>query len=209
MVETGSPQPKKNSVLTQASFEELLSHLGPDRDRAAETYLDLRRALFTYFAVRGAAAPEEFTDETLDRAARRLSEGQTIFAANPTSYFYGMARNVWRESLAKANVLVPVPDESLELTSDATPLVAMVESLDARESERRLACLRKCLAQFSAEDRELILGYYQDGGGAKIEARKLLAARLGLSLDSLRHKLARLRLKLGSGIRQCMKSRNS
>ena len=209
MVETESPQLKKNSILTPASFEQLLSHLGSDRERAAETYLELRRALFTYFAVRGAPAPEELTDETFDRVARRLSEGQSIFAANLTGYFYGVARNVRRESLAKANALAPLPDETAEPTSDVTPLDTMVESLDARESDRRLACLQKCLAQFPVEDRELVIGYYQDSGGAKIEARKLLAARLGLSLDSLRHKLARLRLKLGTCVKQCLKSGNA
>lgn len=207
MVETESPQLKKNSILTPASFEQLLSHLGPDRERAAETYLELQRALFTYFAVRGATAPEEFTDETFDRAARRLSEGQSIFAANPTGYFYGVARNVWRESLAKTNLLAPLPDEASEPFSDSTPLDVMVESLNAHESERRLACLQKCLARFPDQDRELVIGYYQDSGGAKIEARKLLAARLGLSLDSLRHKLSRLRLKLGTCVKQCMESR--
>ena len=198
---------KKNSGLTQASFEHLLSCLGPNRETAAQAYLELRQALFTYFAIRGAISPEDLADETVDRVARRLSEGQTIFTTNLTNYVYGVARNVWRESLVKVNVVSQLPDTPSHLISETTPHDVMVESLDALESEQRLACLQKCLAQFPPEDRELLLGYYRDSGGAKIENRKLLAERLGLSLDSLRHKLARLRIKLGSCVSQCMKTR--
>lgn len=205
MIET-SPQLKKISVLTPASFEQLLACLGPDREAAANAYLDLRQALFTYFTLRGATAPEELTDETLDRVARRLSEGQIIFTANLKNYFYGVARNVWRETLVKANTVTQLPETPLPLISGLTPHDVMVETLETAESEKRLGCLQKCLAQFSDEERELVLSYYRDSGGAKIEKRKALAQTLGLSPDSLRHKLARLRLKLGSCVRQCLKT---
>lgn len=207
MVETDFPKIKKNSGLTPASFEHLLSCLGTDREQAARAYIELRQALFTYFAVRGAASPEELSDETVDRAARRLSEGQTIFAANLTSYCYGVARNVWRESLVRANVVSQLPDKPSDFISETTPHDVMMKSLDEQESGRRLACLQKCLAKFPDEDRTLVIGYYHDNGGAKIENRKALAERLGLSQDSLRHKLARLRIKLGSCINQCLKTR--
>jgi DNA-directed RNA polymerase specialized sigma24 family protein len=209
MVENLSTRLKKDAGLTQASFDHLLSCLGPDRESASGVYLDLRRALFTYFAVRGATYPDELADETFDRVARRLSEGQTIFTAGLANYFYGVARNVWRENLAKANIITQAPDETLpQLISSSTPHDLMVESLEAGVSEMRLACLEKCLAQFPAEDRELIVGYYRDSGGVKIENRKMLASRLGISLDSLRHKVARLRIKLGLGIEQCMRAQS-
>lgn len=206
MVENLSTQVKKDAGLTQASFDHLLSCLGPDRESASGVYLDLRRALFTYFAVRGATFPDELADETFDRVARRLSEGQTIFASSPANYFYGVARNVWRERLAKADVITQMPDEPPQLVSTTTPQDLMIESLETAVSERRLACLEKCLAQFPAEDRELIIGYYRDSGGMKIENRKMLASRLGVSLDSLRHRVARLRIKLGSCIERCLRS---
>lgn len=207
MSDPNSGQIKKHSGLTQTSFDSLLSCLGPDRENAAQLYLELRQALFTYFAMRGATVPDELADETIDRGARRLSEGQTIFSSSTTNYFYGVARNVWRESLVKGNVVSQLPDAPSHLISETTPHDVVVESLDAREYERRLTCLQKCLAQFSTEDRELLIGYYRDSGGAKIENRKALAEHLGLSLDSLRHKLARLRSKLGSSVNQCMKTR--
>ncbi len=207
MFETLSIRPGKDARLTQASFDQLLSCLGSDRESAANAYLDLRRALFTYFAFRGVADADHLADETFDRVARRLSEGQTITTASPANYFYGVARNVWRENLAKANAVSPLPDTASQLISTETPHELMIESLDARDSERRLACLRKCLETFPAKDRELIVGYYRDSGGAKIENRKALAARFGVSLDSLRHLAARLRIKLGSCIGKCMRTR--
>jgi DNA-directed RNA polymerase specialized sigma24 family protein len=206
MFERFSAPLQKNTGLTQAAFDHLLSCLGPDRESAAGTYLNLQRALFTYFAVRGAAAPEHLADETFDRVARRLSEGQTIFTASPANYFYGVARNVWRESLAKPEVITQATDEAPQLILTTTPQDLMIESLEADRSKERLACLEKCLGRFSAEDRDLVLDYYRDSGGAGIANRKMAASRLGVSLDSLRHRVARLRIKLGSCIERCMRA---
>src|SRR5215468_9319748 len=101
-----------DNSLTSASFDCLLAHIGPDRDSAARAYVELRRALFIFFAARGAANPDEMADEAINRAARRLSEGERITTENPSNYFYGVARNVWRESLAKGNVLMPLSDDN-------------------------------------------------------------------------------------------------
>jgi len=206
MLDTPVPKHKNNSSLTPASFEQLLSYLGPDREKAAHDYLELRRALFTYFAIRGATSPEDLTDETIDRVARRLNEGQTIFTASLMSYFYGVARNVWRENLSKPAMVAQLTDAGLPTSLVATPHDALIESLEAQASDRRLTCLRKCLAQYPDEDREMVLGYYRESGGQKIENRKALAAQFGLSLDALRHKLARLRIKLASCIGRCVKT---
>ena len=208
MVESLSTQLKKDASLTRASFEQLLSCLGPDRESAASAYVALRQALFTYFAARGATDPDLLADETFDRVARRLSEGQSITTANPANYFYGVARNVWRESLAKAKVVTPLSDEAAaRLGSPPTAQDLMLESFDAGVSEGRLACLEICLAQLPAEDRALIIGYYPDIGGATARQREALALRLGISLDSLRHRVARLRNRLGLCIRRCMRAR--
>ncbi|HMB27307.1 MAG TPA: hypothetical protein VKS99_04340, partial [Blastocatellia bacterium] len=73
-----------DNSLTPASFDSLLAQLGPDRESAARAYLDLRRALFIFFATRGAASPDEMTDETINRVARRLSEGERITTESPS-----------------------------------------------------------------------------------------------------------------------------
>lgn len=205
MLEGSSTKLKKTFGPTQESFDLLLSCLGTDRESASRAYIELRRALFTYFAVHGATDAEQLIDETFDRVARRLGEGQIIFTESPANYFYGVARNVWRESLAKASTTTQLPEDPNLHVSSTTPHDLMMESLESGTAEKRLACLEKCLQEFSAADRQLMLEYYRDGGGAKIEGRKTLATDLGISLDSLRHRVARLKLKLGSCVKRCMR----
>lgn len=196
-----------DNSLTSASFDSLLAHLGPDRESAARAYLELRRALFVFFATRGAASPDEMTDETINRVARRLSEGERITTENPSSYFYGVARNVWRESLARKNILIPVSDDVPAVETQATPYDLLVSARERIETEIRHECLEECLAQLAPEDRELIVSYYQFGGGGKIENRKRLAADLGLSSNTLRQKVARLRSRLAECVIICRRSR--
>ncbi len=196
-----------DNSLTSASFDSLLAQLGPDRESAARAYLELRRALFVFFATRGAASPDEMTDETINRVARRLSEGERITTENPSSYFYGVARNVWRESLARRNVLIPLSDDDPAGGAQATPYDLLVSARERIEAEIRRECLEKCLAQLDPADRELIVSYYQFGGGEKIENRKRLAAHLGLSGNTLRQKVARLRSRLAECVIICQRSR--
>jgi RNA polymerase sigma factor (sigma-70 family) len=197
-----------DNSLTSTSFDNLLAHLGPDRESAARAYIELRRALFIFFATRGAVTPDEMTDETINRVARRLNEGKSITTESPANYFYGVARNVWRESLAKGNVLIPLSDEApLGGVQAATPYDLMVDARERIETEIRHDCLEECLRRLDPEDRELVLSYYRFSGGEKIENRKKLATQLGLSSNTLRQKVARLRSKLTECINICRRSR--
>src|SRR5256885_4134102 len=63
------------AALTGEAFSKLLARLDPDRERAGEKYEDLRRTLIRFFEWRGAPFPEEQTDETFNRVARKLDEG--------------------------------------------------------------------------------------------------------------------------------------
>jgi len=56
----------------------------------------------------------------------------------------------------------------------------------AEEAEGRTECLRRCLGQLSAENRELILAYYQGDKGDKIRNRKGLTQLFGLRSSTLR-----------------------
>jgi RNA polymerase sigma factor (sigma-70 family) len=136
-----------------------------------------------------------------------LSEGERITTENPSSYFYGVARNVWRESLARGNVLIPLADDDPATPSQATPYDLLLSAHERIEVEIKSECLEKCLAQLAPEDRELIVSYYQFSGGDKIENRKGLAAHLGLSGNTLRQKIARLRSKLAECVIICRRSR--
>ena len=196
-----------DNSLTSASLDSLLAQLGPDRESAARAYLDLRRALFIFFATRGAVSPDEMTDETINRVARRLNEGERITTESPSNYFYGVARNVWRESLAKGNVLIPLSDDAPAESAQATPYELLLSASERIETETRHECLEKCLARLDPEDRKLIISYYQFSGGEKIENRKRIATHLGLSNNTLRQKVARLRGRLAECVTICQRSR--
>ena len=198
-----------DNSLTSASFDSLLAQLGPDRESAARAYLELRRALFIFFATRGAASPDEMTDETINRVARRLSEGEQITAETPSNYFYGVARNVWRESLAKSNVLIPLSNDDPAEIEQATPYDLLLSASERIETELKHECLEKCLGRLDPEDRKLIISYYQFSGGEKVENRKRLATNLGLANNTLRQRVARLRSRLAECVTICQSSRRT
>ena len=195
---------KKEKTLTVAAFEQLLSSLSPNRELAAEKYEELRRALLTFFEFRGSHDPAEETDETINRVARRLSEGQSIFTENPANYFYAVARNVWRERLAR-----PQREISLEVAGGQEPAIPSPEDLrDQAEQrawqEQRLRCLDEALQQLAPADQELIRAYYVGEGRAKIEARRALAQRLGIAPNALRIRACRLRDRLEQLVGRCL-----
>lgn len=203
----GANRLRIDNSLTPASFDSLLAFLGADSESAAMAYIDVRRALFIFFAMRGAADPDEMADETINRVARRLSEDVQITTENPSGFFYAVARNVWRESLGKSGVLIPLPEgESAPSVTEATPHDLMMDERERIESEVRRECLERCLDQLDPEERELIVSYYRFKGGAKIENRKELAARLEIPNNTLRQKIARLKLKLGECVKKSLRS---
>jgi len=72
------------------------------------------------------------------------------------------------------------------------------------DSESRLVCLRSCLQTLSADNRELILEYYQGEKGEKIQNRKKLMDRLGIPVNTLRMRALRLRERLQSCVETCV-----
>ena len=71
--------------LNSRTFAQLLDCLDADRERAGEKYEALRRTLIRFFVWRGAPFPEEHTDETFNRLARKLGQAgheraETLFS---------------------------------------------------------------------------------------------------------------------------------
>ena len=196
---------RKDSTLTLERFATLLAALSDDAERAAELYEHTRRALVAFFEYRETRDADADADETLDRAARRLSEGQQITSENPASYFYGIARNLWRERLAARRTAVPL--EEFEPVTHVTPHHLLEERARQRVDAVRLACLRECLQKFAPEDSELLLAYYREQGKAKIDTRRALADALGIQPSVLRLRLFRLREKLESCVTRCLRRR--
>jgi DNA-directed RNA polymerase specialized sigma24 family protein len=188
-------RPDRANLLTQAAFDRLLAALDCDREQAGAKYTELREQLRRFFTWRGCTDPEDHADETLNRTARRLAGGEQI--ADVRGYAFGVARllvlEVHRQEERKRLALAELP------TTDEA-------SEDTGEEETRLRCLQNCLLKLPRGNRELIVQYYQGERSAKTANRRQLAARLGLSLNTLRMRALRLREGLESCLRECMES---
>src|SRR5262249_8961815 len=82
--------------LSAEALESLLARLGPDPESAGQEYEAVRGSLILFFDRRGMAHPDALADETLDRVARRLAEGEVV--AHLHGYVFGVAQRVCSES---------------------------------------------------------------------------------------------------------------
>ena len=185
--------PKSEWVLTKAAFDGFLATLDRDRDKAGEKYEYIRLKLLKYFQWCGSDVPDIDADETINRVTRRIDEGEDVY--NLTGYIYGVAKLVHAESLKRRNRRRALDDDSVvEMTWIGTD----VEAPNYQE------CLERCLGCLSDEDREVITEYYRHKKTEKIDCRKRLAARLGISLNTLRVKMHRHRMNLETCIEKCL-----
>ena len=160
--------------LSGEALEGLLQALGPDPNAAGRRYELLRRKLTDFFAWRHCELPEELADETLDRLARRLMQGEPIERIE--FYALGIARMLLKEA-ARRTEQRNIAFREMRVQPAAQ---AELEMLDAVE---------RCLATLPAGSRELIGRYYS-------EERSALASELGISLNTLRNRALRIREKL-------------
>jgi DNA-directed RNA polymerase specialized sigma24 family protein len=179
--------------LTQQALDGLLEALGPDRDAAANRYLEIHTNLVRLFEWRGCPAPDEYADEAISRCARKIGEGEEI--RDVATYCIGIARMLVREmGRAPAQRARPL-NEVGELRSPAFP---------AAGEDRHEQCLDLCLRHLSAENRDLILRYYQGEKGDKIQNRKGLARLFGIPANTLRMRALRLRERLQACAQDCV-----
>jgi DNA-directed RNA polymerase specialized sigma24 family protein len=198
-----SDAPKKSWALTPAVFEKLLERLDPDRENAGVAYERIRQRLFKFFQWRGCPFPEEYTDRTIDRVARRIDEGTALRVEDPYLYFHGVALNVLREQRREAET---VP---LSGNSSIDPAAQWETEREQQEKERRLDCLEQCLSQLPPESRRLVAAYHQGFRRAKIDARKQLAEELQIPLNALRIRMYRIRAGLAKSVSSCVQDKQA
>ena len=87
---SSTPALRQKWTLTQDAFDRLLVAFDADRESAGKKYLELRGNLIRLFEWRGCPFPEEHADETVNRVARKLGEGELI--REPAQYAIGVAR---------------------------------------------------------------------------------------------------------------------
>lgn len=175
------------STMTLDNFDEVLRWLDPDRERAALKYEKIRTRIIMIYTNRGCTRADEIADETEKRVCRRVREvAATWKDGDPALFFYGVAKKVYLEFLTPTPSLPPPP------------------SPDTRELERRHTCLESCLKILEPEERLLALQYYEGEKRKKIDNRKRLAERLGISEKTLSLRIHRIRRRLLPCLTECL-----
>jgi DNA-directed RNA polymerase specialized sigma24 family protein len=177
--------------VTREKFESFLEWLSPESDSsssAGEEYERLRFRLCTFFSQRRCRFPDELADETINRVILKIDEEQI---ENRLAYCYGVAKNVFRESLRK---------ERNHLDIDEVVIAAQAPEEQSFSRE----CLDKCLAELSPESRNLILDYFSEVKLAKIELHRRISESLRMTQTALRMRVMRIKQKLKICVEECM-----
>jgi len=188
----------RDSSPTPSAFQHLLGWLDEGVDSGGEKYLQMQRRLVRYFDRKDCPYPDELADETLNRVARRLEQEGCITTTHPARYCYIVARFVlleYQRSPRKRQVRL---DE--QLAPDGPSSSGQRADEDAA---RGLQCLESCLKQLNAGDRSLILEYYRGEQRVKIDGRRSLAAKLGVTANALSIRACRIRDRLEDCVRAC------
>src|SRR5215813_5795541 len=137
-------------ALTQTAFDGLLARLDSNRDIAADRYLQMRRDLVRLFEWRGCYTPDDYADETINRCARKIEQGEEI--RDVPKYAIGVARMLLREMSRDRNQQA----RSLDETAEPCAWPDLLGDL-----EDRVKAFRLSLNELSQDDRFLILNYYE------------------------------------------------
>ncbi|HYN86222.1 MAG TPA: hypothetical protein VER32_13325 [Pyrinomonadaceae bacterium] len=175
--------------VTREKFVAFLDWLSPEAETAGEEYERLRFRLRTFFAQRRCRFPEELADETINRVMLKISEERV---ENRLAYCYGVARNVYRESLRKERHHLDV--------DEVTVAAAAPEEDEGLPGE----CLDKCLGELPQESRDLVLEYFSEVKVAKIELHRRLSERLATTQTALRMRVMRVKQRLKICVQECM-----
>lgn len=186
------------SALTASSFQTLLDRLDTDPSAAADKYEELRLKISHLLRWRGCAEShaDELADRTLDRVAAKLSAGEVV--ENVNAFAAAVARFVWLEHSRK-NKADAAGDDLPEVSID--PDLGFLD-----EPDERMKCLRGCFAgSMNDDDRRLVLGYYDTDADEKAtSARKRLADSFGLTINALKVRACRLRMRLEACVNDCV-----
>jgi RNA polymerase sigma factor (sigma-70 family) len=189
----------RNSDIPPDSFNELLDWLNPDRDLAAKMYEEIRRDLIKIFGWNKCIDPEGMVDETFDRVAKKAHQLKYSFEGNRKLFFYGVANNLIKEYRKTVRSCVSLDEVEI---AESPPT-----KLDEETAEVREECLGICLLELTNEKRELLIAYYAKEKRAKIDQRAEIARRLGVSIETLRVRMCRIRLELVECIEHCLGER--
>ena len=180
------------------TFQLLLDRLDADPAIAAEKYETLRIKLVHLLQWRGCAESyaDELADKTLDRVAAKLAGGEEV--ENINAFASAVARYIWLEHSRK-NRTDAVGDDLPE-----TPVEMDMSFLD--DPDERMKCLRRCIAtKFTDDEKRLVVNYYDTEADEKAKtARRRLAESFGLTMNAMKVRACRLRMRLEACINDCV-----
>jgi DNA-directed RNA polymerase specialized sigma24 family protein len=185
-------------VLTKDSLDALLARLDPDRTRAGAQYETLRLGLIRFFEWRGATTPVEHADETLDRVARKIGQGEEIRDIH--AFVAGVARFVFMEVVKQQN--------TQQAALRKWPEQPEAEQPAPGPDDGRMGCAKECLKGLPGDQARLLLAYYQDEKARKIANRRGIADELRISPHTLRMRMRRIRVQLEECIMECEKRKS-
>jgi DNA-directed RNA polymerase specialized sigma24 family protein len=194
---------KRDWALTPNAWSRLLAWLDQGLDSSGERYLEMRRRLVQYFDRRNCVHPDDLADETLNRIARRLEEGGSMAGETPAHSCYIVARFVFHEYLRRGERNQVSLDE---LQNHQEPAKAPGTDVSSEEEmrEKMKSCLDECLQGLGTEAYDLISQYYSGEQREKIENRRVLAARLGITMNALSIRACRIRERLEDCVVKCL-----
>jgi len=195
-------QATKRFELDAAAFDRLLHWLDGGVDSGGRNYIEMRRRLVGYFDRKNCLAPEDLADETLNRVARRLQEESITEAETPARYCYIVARFVFMENIRLVRQEQKLRGELGSLAQSVTPA-----SQDDDLHERMLESMRSCIQNLEPAKQDLILSYYTGSERQKIENRKRIAKKLGITTNALSIRACRIRDELENCVKQCLKAK--
>lgn len=189
-----SPKGTTSRELSADALDRFLDRLGGTRDEAAGRYNRTRERVVQFFRWQGLGPAEDLADDVLTRVARRLSDGEDV--ANVAAYVLGVARLVALEAGRQAARERRAIEEYGRHSTAIAPAAAR---------ERSLACLDRCLAHLTDENRRHVLSYYAADERQRIRHRHDMAAELGIGPVALRNRMLRLRQRIERCVGACLK----
>ncbi len=195
-------QAEESQKISAEAFERFLGWLDNGSASNGESYLVMRKRLLAYFDRKNCNNPDELADDTLARVARRLNEEGEIRADAPAQYCYTVARFVFLEHLRnKEKTSVSLDDPSANRMT--LGIAASEPDQESELKERLMACLDKCTGELGEDTREMIIRYYHGNERAKIDNRRSIASKLGISMNALSIRACRIRDKLEACVKEC------
>ncbi len=185
---------KTSWEMTQEAFDLLMTRLDANREVAGLKYEDMRLMLIKLFENRNIPASADHADEVINRLTRKLVGGEEIKSL--TAYALGVARLYLKE--------VPRRMREVAVEGDDWPEHQEVNPVVEEDEPQQEECFMRCLNSLRGDDREMILQYYQEEKQAKINHRRNLAQKLGLTTITLRTRACRVRIKLEECINRCI-----